>query len=112
LLVKLPLAARSPGFSEWLGDRGLGEADMVSAPAFLAALGRMLDRTQATIDLGEMARMAVLRSVAEEFEARLPSLMPPGPWDIRSALGRLAGGRDFAGFARRFYAGLTSQTLS
>lgn len=112
VLVELPLAARSPGFSDWLSAHDMQDSDLASAPAFLSALGRMLDATPASSDLGEMARMALLRSVAEEFEARLPSLFPPEPSDLRSALGRLAGGDGFATFARRFFAGLTGQTLS
>ena len=59
-----------------------------------------------------VARMALARALTEELDARLPTLFAASPADIRSALGKLAGGRDFADFARRFFASLTAQTLA
>lgn len=112
VLVALPLAARRPGFSGYIQDLGIDDEALASRAAFLAALTSALDRTAATTDLGELARMELVRALGSEFDARLPGLFPETPADVRKALGDLAGGKGFAGFARRFFAGLTHQTLS
>lgn len=112
ILVALPLAARGPGFSGYIQDLGVDYEALSSRAAFLAALSSALDRTTATTDLGELARMELVRALSSEFDARLPALFPETPADVRTALGGLAGGKGFAGFARQFFAGLTHQALS
>lgn len=111
-LVELPLAARGPGFLDFLRERGLSEEDLASRSAFLAALTASLDRKDATTDLGEIARIELVRALTVEFDTRLPSLFLETPADVRKALGDLAGGKNFARFARRLFAGLTQQSLS
>lgn len=112
VLVELPLAARGPGFESFLDALGIDAGALASRAAFLLALTNSLDRTAATTDLGELARMELVRALATEFDRRLPSLFPETPADVRKALGALAGGDGFAGFARQFFAGLTHQALS
>lgn len=112
VLVELPLAARGPGFLAFLTDLGISEDALNSRSAFLSALTQSLDRTVATTDLGEMARIEMVRALASEFESRLPSLFPENAADVRKALGDLAGGNAFAGFARQFFSALTHQTLA
>lgn len=109
LLVTLPLNARGPGFRDFLDERGISSG---SLPDLLVGLSRELDRTPATSDLGEMARLAYVKALGVELEARLPSLFEPSPEDIRTALGRLASGQGFAGLSRQFFAELTRRTLA
>ncbi|MFD0981825.1 hypothetical protein [Tropicimonas aquimaris] len=111
LLVELPLAARGPGFDRYLEEQGIASGSLDDSVSFLAALSDALDHTPATTDLGEMARATFVSAVASELDRRLPQLFPAGPADIRAALGKLAGGNDFAEFARAFFAGLTHRTL-
>ena len=92
VLVELPLAARGPSFLPFLTDLGISEDALASRSAFLSALTQSLDRTAATTDLGEMARMELVRALASEFESRLPSLFPETAADVRKALGDLGSG--------------------
>lgn len=109
ILVELPLAARGPGYASFLEELGAG-SDSVSG--FLASLTRALDRTSATTDLGEMAKMSLISAFGDEIQRRVPSLYEPSAADIRSAIGQLAGGDGFSDLTRRFYADVTRQTLS
>ncbi|MEL7469614.1 MAG: hypothetical protein AAFN27_14250 [Pseudomonadota bacterium] len=112
MLVSLPLAARSPEFSESASELGL---DLPPDPDLLdlsIAVSSALDgRTADKSDFGEMAQLSLVESLTGAVEADLPSLFDPEPGAVRTALGRMAGGDRFATFAQDFFARLTHRVL-
>ena len=114
-LATLPLTARAPGYVSGLGRLGLqvdGEPSLLELSASIAsALDAHGRRTGGRTDLGEMAQMALVESLANAIEPQLPSLFDPEPAEVRHALGRLSGGDPFAALARDFFARLTHRCL-
>jgi hypothetical protein len=115
LLVQLPLWARAPGFDEAL--RGIG-ADPVSAGTITGLLTELSGAIDAEAfhsgrasDAGALAKAALLESLSVQLHARVPSLFDPSPQDVRSALGALSQGKNFALLARDFFARLTYRSL-
>ena len=62
-------------------------------------------------DLGEMAQMAAVESIAALVGPRLPSLFEPNPGEVQRSVGRFAGGDRFSALAREFFARLTQRSL-
>jgi hypothetical protein len=62
-------------------------------------------------DLGEMAQMAAVESLAALIGPNLPSLFEPTPGEVQRAIGRFAGGDRFSALAREFFARLTQRSL-
>jgi hypothetical protein len=62
-------------------------------------------------DAGELAKAALLESLSVQLQDRVPSLFEPSPQDVRSALGALSQGKNFALLARDFFARLTYRSL-
>lgn len=115
LLVELPFIARGPGFVASMAAIGIDEDALQSVPALLVGLDTAIEQhsfeTGLSSDIGELARSALLSSLSEQLDARLPSLFPPEPQEIRRALGSLAGGKGFSALARSFFAKLTYGSL-
>lgn len=115
LLTLIPLAARGPTFAEDLRDLGLKVPDQPSlldvAAAYSAAVDRHVQERGGRTDLGEMAQMAAVESLAAMVGPALPSLFAPEPRDVQRAISRYAGGDRFAALARDFFARLTQRSL-
>lgn len=115
LLLNLPLSARSPDYVYGLVSLGLAVDEAPSLLGLSASIASALDRRAREIggrtDLGEMAQMALVESLASVVEPELPSLFEPDPAEVRRALGRLAAGDRFAALARDFFARLTQRCL-
>ena len=115
LLVELPLAARAPGFSNYLDQLGLSENLLSSPAAFAAGISNAVDdfafATGQRSDFGEMAQMALVENLTRRLNSSLPSLFDPEPSEIRKEIGKLSGSKEFAAFTRSFFASLTFKSL-
>ncbi|MCP4184312.1 MAG: hypothetical protein GY761_13520 [Hyphomicrobiales bacterium] len=115
LLVELPLMARSPGFEDELKRLGMDANALGSVSALLSGVSDAIDRNAFEIgrssDLGELARAALLETLSVQLRDRLPGLFNSEPHEIRSELGKFAGGQRFAQLARGFFARLTYKSL-
>jgi hypothetical protein len=115
LLVKLPLAARAPGFEDGLERLGIGRHNGASLAALLSGIDKAIERRAfeggRSSDAGELARAALLESLSENLRGRLPTLFEPTPQEVRKALAGFAGGDRFAQLARDFFARLTGRSL-
>lgn len=112
LLVSLPLAARSPDFSESAEVLGLDLSPDLDVLDLSIGLTGTLDQQAAEkTDFGEMAQMSLVESFTTAIEAELPSLFDPEPGEVRTSLGRMAGGDRFARLAQDFFARLTHRVL-
>ncbi len=115
LLVELPLAARSPGFSDYLSQLGLSDNILTSPAAFAAGISNAIDdyafATGQRSDLGEMAQMAFVENITRQLNRSLPGLFQPEPGEVRREIGKLSGGKEFAAFTRSFFASLTYKSL-
>ncbi|MEM7212098.1 MAG: hypothetical protein AAF479_09415 [Pseudomonadota bacterium] len=112
MLVSLPLASRGPDFPDAASGLGL---DLPPDPDLLdlsIGITTALDRhATGKTDFGEMAQLSLVESLTGAVEADLPSLFYPEPGEVRTALGRLAGGDRFAELAQDFFARLTHRVL-
>ena len=115
LLTQLPLAARSPNYSDSLRSLGFAVQGTPSLleiiSAFSATVDRHVDRNGGRTDLGELAQHAAAESLASAAGSELPSLFGPTPEDARVALGKLAAPDRFARLARDFFARLVRRHL-
>lgn len=115
LLVRLPLMARAPDFSEALLELGAGTDSLQSVSAFLSGLSQAIDRsafeTGGASDVGELARAALLESLSVQFRDNQLSLFSDEQESVRSSLARLASGQNFALLARDFFSRLTYRSL-
>ena len=116
LLTQVPLAARGPAFTQDLGRLGINVSDSPTLMNVVAAISAAVDRHAreqgGRTDLGEMAQMAAVESLTATVAPTLPSLFGPGPEEVQRAIGRFAGGDQFAALAREFFARLTQRTLA
>jgi hypothetical protein len=115
LLIRLPLAARSPNFAA-----GLRACDLLleDAPGlidisvgYLAAVDDKMAGGGRT-DLGEMAQTSGVETINATISDRARSLWGSGPDEVQRAFADLATVRHFGGFARRFFARFVSKCLS
>jgi hypothetical protein len=115
LLTQIPLAARGPDFAHHLRGLGVQVPDQPSLMDVVAAISGAVDRYAreqgGRTDLGEMAQMAAVESLAALVGPDLPSLFKPGPGEVQRAIGRFAGGDRFSALAREFFARLTQRSL-
>lgn len=116
LLTQLPDAARSDDFAGAL--RGLG-LDVSDAPgtaeltaAFAKAIDQHVDASRARTDLGEMAEMAAVETLAGTLRDRTVSLFGTTPDDVQREVGKLATEVQFGRFARDFFARFAERFLS
>jgi hypothetical protein len=115
LLTQLPLAARSSSFAQDLRNLGVPINDHPSlidvVAAFSAAVDEHARQHGGRTDLGEMAQMAAVESIAGLVGSSLPSLFAPNPDEVQQAIGRLASGDRFSTLAREFFTRLTRRCL-
>ena len=115
LLTQIPLAARGPEFAQDLCRLGVEIRNqpglMDVAAAISAAVDRHAREHGGRTDLGEMAQMAAVESLAALVGPHLPSLFEPNASDVQREIGRFAGGDRFSALAREFFARLTQRSL-
>jgi hypothetical protein len=115
LLTQVPLAARGPDFADDLRRLGMQVSDRPSLMDVVAAISAAVDRHArergGRTDLGEMAQMSAVESLAALIGPSLPSLFEPTPGEVQRAIGRFAGGDRFSALAREFFARLTQRSL-
>jgi hypothetical protein len=115
LLTQIPLAARGGAFEADMHRLGIRIPDKPSLMDVTAAISGAVDRYAREqgrrTDLGEMAQMAAVESLAALVGRDLPTLFGPGPDEVRRALGRYASGDRFSTLAREFFARLTQRSL-
>lgn len=94
LLLLLPRSARLDPFQPALAELGLAVSSCPAPMDLLAAMTAALDARLANncgrTDLGEMAQMAAVESLAGLLSADLSGLFDPGPDATRTALAALA----------------------
>ena len=116
LLTQLPDAARSEDFGAALRDLGLEVSDAPTttevATAFTEAVDRHVDSQRARTDLGEMAQMAAVETLAGTLRDRTVSLFGTTPDDVKRELGKLATEKQFGTFARSFFARFAERFLT
>lgn len=115
LLTQIPLAARGPAFTEELRGLGLQVREQPSLIDVVAAVSDAVDQYArekgGRTDLGEMAQMAAVESLAVLVGRTLPSLFEPSPQEVQRAIGRFASGERFGALAREFFSRLTQRSL-
>ena len=112
LMVCLPLTARCPDFSRGASELGLDLSPDADLLALTISVTNALDRhSEDKTDFGEMAQQSLTESLTNGIDAQLPKLLDPEPGEVRSALGRMAGGDHFASLAQDFFARLTHRVL-
>ena len=115
LLTQVPLAARGPTFTQDLQRLGVRVPDRPSLMDLAAGISAAVDRYAREqgghTDLGEMAQMAAVESLAALVGPSLPSLFAPESGEVQRSVGRFAGGDRFSTLAREFFARLTQRSL-
>jgi hypothetical protein len=105
LLTQVPLAARGPDFSQDLRRLGVqvpGQPSLMDLAAGIsAAIDRYAREQGGRTDLGEMAQMAAIESLAALVGPNLPSLFEPNPGEVQRSVGRFAGGDRFSAQPRK-----------
>jgi hypothetical protein len=116
LLTQIPLAARGPEFARDLRRLGVEIRDQPSLIEVGAAISAAVDRHARAeggrTDLGEMAQMAAVESLAALIGPNLPSLFEPSAAEVQREIGRFSGGDRFSSLAREFFARLTQRSLN
>lgn len=114
-LIGLPHAARSPDLDAALGRLGLEPPRRLTALSLAAALSDAIDaalpNNRGRTDLGEMAQMAAVETVAGVVGERARGLFDPSPDEVRAALAGLASARQFDHLARAFFARLAYKAV-
>lgn len=107
LLVRLPLAARTPDFASALQDCGVNVATNPGlidlAVAFSAAVDGRMANNRGRTDLGEMAQTAAVEAITAVVGPRAQSLFGSGPDEVRGAFAALATPAQFGALARQFF---------
>jgi hypothetical protein len=115
LLVRLPLLARAPGFEAEMMGLGLPTSSLDSVTGLLSGLNQAISHQAFEqghpSDAGELARAALLESLSVQLRGKLPTLFEPTPQEVRKALASFAGGKEFSGLARDFFARLSYRSL-
>jgi hypothetical protein len=115
LLTHIPLAARGPDYTQDLESLGLRLDGPPSLFDLTAAISSAIDQKARAAggrtDLGEMAQLALVESLTAAIAPQLPSFFDPMPEEVRTVVGRLAGGDRFAKLARDFFSRLTHRCL-
>jgi hypothetical protein len=104
LLTQLPLAARSADFVGALRDCGLAVSDspglMEIVGAVTEAIDNKMPNCKGRTDLGEMAQMAAVETLAQVIGGRVHSLFGSTSEDVLNAFSGLATNKQFGMFAR------------
>ena len=117
LLAQLPDAARTDEFADALRGLGVQVSEQPSATELAGALGSAVERHlweigQSRSDVGEMARLAAMETLARTIEPPTKGLFGPVPGEIQKAVGQLGTERQFGTFFRDFFARLTERVLT
>lgn len=117
LLSQLPDAARQEDFQAAARALGLELPAQASPTDIAVAVGEAVDaharlQDAPRSDLGEMARLAAVETLARALEPATPSLFGSTPGEGKDALGRLATEKQFGGLTRDFFARLTERVLT
>jgi hypothetical protein len=108
LLVRVPLAARSPDFAAALRACGLEVPDgpglIDIAVALSAAVDARMPGGKGRTDLAEMAQTAAVETLNATVGPRAATLWGSGPEEVRAAFASLATPAQFGEFGRRFFA--------
>jgi hypothetical protein len=114
LLAQLPSAANEKDFVAALRRQGVAVEGAPSLLALTAAVTETLDRRlkSSRTDLGEMAGLAAVETVASIVGACVPSLFEATPEDVRAALRSLSTERQFGMLARAFFARFAERYLT
>src|SRR5204863_8022431 len=111
LLTRVPLAERGPDFLQDLQRLGVQVPDPPSLMDLVAGISSAIDRYAreqgGRTDLGEMAQMAAVASLAALVGPNLPSLFEPNPDEVQRSIARFARGDRLGPLAREFFARLT-----
>ena len=115
LLFRLPMAARDTDFPEALQQCGLEVDDAPGLielmAAFTGAIDARLFNNQGRTDLGEMAQMAAVETLADVLQPRAEGLFGAAAADVRAALAGLATSRQMGYLCRRFFGRLMYKFL-
>lgn len=116
LLVRIPLAARSPDFASTLRTCGVDVSDdpglIDVAVGYSMAVDARLPNGSGRTDLGEMAQTAGVETINGAVGPRAQSLWGSGPDDVRRAFAALATAKQFGLFARQFFARFVFKCLN
>ena len=116
LLTNVVLAARQPDFAHALADAGIqvaGAPDVFDViGGFSDALDYRLFKAGGRTDLGEMAQLAAVESLAHLLGQRSASLYGTAPADVCRAAQELSTQGGFATLAHEFFSRLTQRFLT
>jgi hypothetical protein len=108
LLARLARAARADDFAEALRDAGLlvhDQPDLFDlAAAFTDTADRHLATTRGRTDIGEMAQLAAVESLAARLGERGARLYDTSPAEVRQAARELSTASGFGALAHDFFA--------
>ena len=116
MLVRVPLAARSPDFAGALRKCGWEVPDSPGlvdiAVALSAAVDARMPDGKGRTDLAEMAQTAAVETINAVVGPRAATLWGSGPEEVRAAFASLATAGQFGRFARQFFARFSFKTIN
>lgn len=117
LIAQLPLAARQDDFVEALKRVGIDVAAAPSLVELATAVGFAVEEHSenecpSPTDLGEMARLSAIETIARIVDGRVPTLFGDEPSLIQQEVGRLGIPREFGAFSRDFFGRLVERALT
>jgi hypothetical protein len=91
---------------------GKSESVVEVAMALANAMDERIDGSGKRSDFGELAERSLIAVVTENLQERMPTLLPPGAEDVRSAVGKLGTVKEFGRLSRSFFQKLTNECLN
>lgn len=115
LLMQLPSAARSEDFAQTLRECGFQLEHPPNLMELLSGFSQAVDQTLANncgrTDLGEMAQMAAVETLAEVVGQRANNLFGSTSAEIQDEIRKLYTVKQFGAFARHFFSRLIFKSL-
>jgi hypothetical protein len=115
LLTQVPQCARSEAFGSALNALGLSVSTTPSLPEILGSFSDAIDKhvqeTGGRTDLGEMAQMAAVETLAQIVDERTRGLFEATPEIIQDSFRGLGTKKQFSTLARTFFSRLTERYL-
>jgi len=116
LLVRVPLAARTPDFAGALRACGCEVSDQPGLLDVAVALGAAVDARmpdgKGRTDLAEMAQTAAVETINATVGPRAATLWGSGPEEVRAAFASLGTPAKFGAFARQFFSRFSFKTIN
>lgn len=116
LLTQVPLAAQKEDFGGALRRVGMDVSDVPTlfeiTGAFTGAVDAHLKYNQGRTDLGEMAQMAAVETLATLGAPKSANLFGPDPKDVQKTFKGLSTQIQFGNLAREFFTRLTKKYLT